>query len=70
MSDTGRLASSIEFDQIAPLTATVGSNIVYAVHLEYGTRKMAPRPFFRPAVEKMRPEFNKRLEAALAEVLR
>lgn len=70
MSDTGRLASSIEFDQIGPLTATVGSNLIYAKWLEYGTRKMAPRPFFRPAVERMRKDFSKRLEAAISGALR
>lgn len=70
MSDTGRLASSIEFDQIGPLTATVGSRLAYAVYLEYGTRKMAARPFFRPAVERMRKDFGKRLEAAISGALR
>lgn len=70
MSDTGRLASSIEFDQIGPLTATVGSRLAYAVYLEYGTRKMAARPFFRPAVERMRGEFVARLEAAISGAIR
>ena len=27
----------------------VGTNVHYAPHLEYGTRKMAKRPFLRPA---------------------
>lgn len=66
MSDTGRLASSITFDTEGPLTATVGSALVYASWLEYGTTQMAPRPFFTPAVEDIRPKFNKRLEAAIA----
>lgn len=65
MSDTGRLANSITFDKQGPLTATVGSHLAYAVHLEYGTIKMAARPFFRPAVERIRGEFEARLEAAV-----
>jgi len=70
MSDTGRLANSIEFDQLGPLTATVGSRLAYAVHLEYGTRHMAQRPFFRPAVERMRAKFQRRLEAAITGAIR
>ncbi len=69
MSDTGRLANSITFDRIGDLTAVVGSNLDYAVHLEYGTARMnfaggvgGPRPFFRPAVERMRPIYIGKLE--------
>ncbi len=62
MSDTGRLANSITFDRIGDLTATVGSALNYAAWLEYGTSRMAARPFFRPAVEQMRPKYIGRLE--------
>lgn len=65
MSDTGRLANSIEFDKVGPLTATVGSALNYAPWLEYGTVNMAARPFMRPAVEKVRPKFIGRLEAII-----
>jgi HK97 gp10 family phage protein len=64
-SDTGRLANSIFFDTRGPLTAVVGSNVVYALYLEYGTTRMAARPFFRPAVEAIRPKLQSRLEAAV-----
>lgn len=36
----------------------VGTNTKYAVHLEFGTRKMQQYPWFRPAVR----EFNKNPE--------
>ena len=62
MSDTGRLANSITFDRLGDLTATVGSNLNYAPWLEYGTSRMAARPFFRPAVERMRPIYIGKLE--------
>lgn len=66
MSDTGLLASRIVFDREGDLTATVGSPLAYAVFLEYGTSRMAARPFFRPAVEDMRNKFQRRLERAIA----
>ena len=62
MSDTGRLANSITFDRVGDLTASVGSNLNYAPWLEYGTSRMAARPFFRPAVERMRPIYIGKLE--------
>ena len=46
-TDTGRLVASIYMD-IDPMTATVGSRLVYAQYLEYGTRKMAARPIWVP----------------------
>lgn len=69
-SDTGRLVNSVEFDKVGAFTATVGSNLIYALHLEYGTRKMAARPFFRPAVERMRKQFMARLEDAVERATR
>jgi len=62
MSDGGRLAGSITFDRTGDLTATVGSKLDYAFWLEYGTSRMAARPFFRPAVERMRPIYIGKLE--------
>ncbi len=70
MTDTGRLANSINFDRVGDLTATVGSNLIYALYLEYGTMDMRPRPYFRPAVEAMKPKFIKRLEAAIRSATR
>lgn len=64
-TDTGRLVNSIFFEVNGQLSATVGSRLVYALWLEYGTSKMAARPYFRPAVEAMRAKFQKRLEAAV-----
>lgn len=64
-TDTGRLANSIFFDKVGDLSAVVGSSVIYALYLEYGTTRMAARPFFRPAVEKMKPKFRRRLERAI-----
>lgn len=39
-----------------PAIAEFGSTSHYAMSLEYGTEKMAPRPFMRPAAERLRRE--------------
>lgn len=67
-TDTGRLASSILYKREGQMSATVGSNVVYAAYLEFGAprAKIEPRPAWVPAVEAARPKYIKRLEAALA----
>lgn len=68
MTDTGRLVGSIYMD-IDPKAATVGSKLVYAQHLEYGTRKMRPRPIWvkvaKEEERKMRDRVIDNLRAAL-----
>jgi HK97 gp10 family phage protein len=56
-TDTGRLLNSISSDAAIEgnrLVAFVRAATVYARYLEYGTRKIAPRPFLVPAVERNR----------------
>lgn len=66
-TDTGRLASSVDYQRQAGVSATVGSNLAYAAMLEFGApgANIEPRPAWVPAVEAMRPKYIKRLEAAL-----
>lgn len=59
--DTGFLANSLNA-QHSGLVSTVGTNAEYAMHLEFGTVKMEPRPFFEPAFEAMKPEFERGLK--------
>ena len=70
MSDTGYLANRITFDRLGDLTAVVGTKVEYAVHLEYGTERMAARPFFRPAVERMRPKYIGKLEDLIGRAMK
>jgi HK97 gp10 family phage protein len=69
-TDTGRLASSVEYKMESRLTATVGSNVVYGSYLEFGTQRIAARPAWRPTIEEARPKYLSRLEAALRKATR
>lgn len=48
--DTGRLRQSISAVKVTDGHWRVGTNLEYALLLEFGTRKIAPRPFMRPAL--------------------
>lgn len=52
--DTGRLRQSIVALKVGDARWRVGTNVQYALYLEFGTRRMAPRPFIRPVIEKVR----------------
>jgi len=47
---TGRLRDSIRVLEQGEGYVTVGSDVEYAPYVEYGTYRMAPRSFLRPAV--------------------
>lgn len=55
-NDFGFLANNIKAEMTNELTASTFSLAPYSVHLEYGTRKMAARPFLRPAGEKVKAQ--------------
>jgi HK97 gp10 family phage protein len=65
----GELASSLSVT-IGPgeLKATLAVAAHQAVFLEYGTRRMAARPFLRPAISVMQSSARDELRAALARV--
>jgi len=52
--DKSIYSKSISKRNSNPAIAEFGSTSPYAMSLEYGTQKMAPRPFIRPAAEKLR----------------
>ena len=52
--DTGRLKNSLSSEQIDKLSYRVGSGVVYAPFVEFGTRNMRSQPFLRPAADKVR----------------
>ena len=57
-TDTGILVNSITAFQTGPLQWTVAASAEYAVYLEMGTIRMAPRPFLGPALESQRSAFE------------
>lgn len=53
--DTGRLRSSIsnKIEKIRDeITGKVGTNVVYAPYIEFGTGRMRPKPYLYPALQK------------------
>lgn len=62
--DTGTLAASIQVDaEPGSLQGAVYTNQETAVFLEYGTTRMAPRPYLTPAAENERAAFERRMAA-------
>ena len=64
MSDTGRLASSVE-NMIDGLEGWVFTRVDYGAYLEFGTSRIKPRPWLLPSVEEDAPRFR----AELMEIL-
>jgi len=62
---TGRLRQSFHII-VTPgdgvWTVRIFTNVIYADDLEYGTERMAPRPFLEPAIEKAMPQIQSEYE--------
>ena len=69
MSDTGRLASMVEFELPQPGSnrprGAVGTALYYGPDLEFGTSRMASRPWLMPSVERAAAEISRELIARL-----
>lgn len=63
-TDTGNLVSSSSAKSVG-ITGTVTFSAEYADSLEYGTFRMAPRPYLGPAVRNNEGYFVERLEKGL-----
>lgn len=64
-NDTGFLRSNIETEIGGPGVVTVTSYAPYSASLEYGTSRMAARPFMRPATERNRKKMAQMVGEAL-----
>ncbi|TZG25582.1 HK97-gp10 family putative phage morphogenesis protein [Sphingomonas montanisoli] len=69
-ADTHRLDRSIETVLVGPLHVQVSANAPYAAALEFGTSKVAERPFMRPSVAKNRDEVRQMVGDAVSAVVR
>lgn len=61
--DMSVLAGSVQVEPTGPTSAATYTNQEYSVHLEYGTHRMAARPAWVPAAERVRPRFLAKMEA-------
>jgi len=71
--DTGRLRASIrpEVKRMGgEIVGIVGSNVAYAPHLEFGTSRMAARPFLKRAFEKKKREIRNLLDRFITKLVR
>jgi len=83
--DTGSLRRSIRAEEYPPqvnvyrIHVVAGGKIInpktrrpvdYAAYPEYGTSRMAPRPYLRPALEQNRPLLRKALMDGLKEAFK
>jgi len=59
--DFGTLWNSAYYMRVDEYTAAIGSRLKYAEHLEFGTLRMAARPAWIPAAERIAPRLQKRL---------
>ena len=60
---TSKYIQSIQYEPIdSGMGFEVGSDIEYSVFIEYGTRRMSPRPHMRMAEKKLEKEVDKMLD--------
>lgn len=69
-NDTGVLANNIETTQPAKNRVLVTSKAGYSAALEFGTGKIAARPFMRPARDANRKEVKALVEQAMNRVVK
>ena len=68
--DTGNLRSSINFKVESEDEARVGTNVDYAPHVEFGTKKMSAQPYLRPALDNNRNQIEKMIADAISKAVK
>lgn len=68
--DTSHLRINITVTQLGPLHVQVASNALYSAALEFGTSKMAARPFMGPAARDTKPQITQLVKQAIDIALR
>ena len=62
--DTGNLRNSITHG-VEDDTAYIGTNVEYAPYQEFGTSRMKPHPFLKPAVQNHTDEYRSIIKSCL-----
>ena len=69
-ASTGATANSVGVDlEDGGLAASIGPTTSYAPYLEFGTRRMSPRPFMGPALDAVEPSFTAAMEQLVGDIL-
>jgi len=66
---TGNLRNSIHTWVEGPRQVAVGTFVHYAPYVEFGTRRMAARPYLRPAADAVAQRMSDLVAARLVEIL-
>lgn len=61
--DTGNLRNSIQAQEESATQWVVATGVEYAEYVEFGTSRMAARPYMTPAAERERPHFMAKMRA-------
>jgi HK97 gp10 family phage protein len=71
MSDTGRLANNVvaNLPTSGNISAEVGTNVQYGRYLEFGTSRMAARPWLLPSFNKAKAGVEGKLKRAIERAL-
>lgn len=71
MSDTGRLANSVvaNLPTSGNISTEVGTNVQYGRYLEFGTTRMAARPWLLPSFNKAKAGVEAKLKRAIERAL-
>jgi HK97 gp10 family phage protein len=64
--DTGNLLNSIDDEQVDWDHCRVGTNVFYAIFLEYGTRFMGAKAFMRKALDRDSDAIEKLIRATMS----
>ena len=68
--DTGHLRGSISTTiSIGGMSAEIGPTASYGAYVEFGTRRMSPQPFMRPAADQHFPEFEEAVSRLTQDLL-
>lgn len=63
--DTGNLKNSIQTMMESDVSAVVGTPVHYAIYVEFGTSRMAARPYLLPALERAKKPFVEAMKKIL-----